>query len=400
MAALKQLFAQHSEPYLKTVCSVSVGDDGQKGAFALYALPAGAAVQTSPDLLFPSIGVRTNDGFLVGPGSTIADIEFRFANTRSEVAPAPAWLMEICGVQLPESKTMTNVVPLKQAATPADIHKSKMDWALEAAQYIPVHPLRWYVDPGANAAPEEQEKAAKAAKASLLNDWPNRATQDFDQIRKWWKQWPQANIGGSTNNLVVVDIDTRSGGDDTFAALQAVETFPDTATTRTHSGGRHLIYVAPDGPVKGGTHALGPGVDVKARGGYVVMPGSTIDGRMYARESARPAAFAPPWIIQKLKAARPKTDAAGKRVVEEDETAVEMATQWMLKHAPTAEYGAIDDTTYKVAARLYDFGVTEHTALEIMHEWNELKCSPPGDLERLEVVVGSAGRNREKRNRQ
>ena len=55
------------------------------------------------------------------------------------------------------------------------------------------------------------------------------------------------------------------------------------------------------------TGKLGNGIDVKAAGGYVLMPGSTIEGRPYAREDARPPVFAPPWLVAHLKAAKPKT---------------------------------------------------------------------------------------------
>jgi hypothetical protein len=259
-----------------------------------------------------------------------------------------------------------------------------------------VHPLRWYVDPGLDASPEERIKAAKAAKAALVPDWPNLATQDPEQIRKWWGQYPDANIGGATNNLIVVDIDPRNGGDETFAGLRAAEyDFPDTATTRTWSDGRHLLYVAPDGPVKGGTHALGTGLDVKARGGYVVMPGSTIEGRMYLRENVRPPAFAPQWLVDQCKAAKAKTDAAGKRIVEEDDTSRELAEAWLLDHAPIAEEGNRDNTAYKVGAKFGDLGCGYDTRLELLLEWNETKCFPPLAFEDLERVAESAGRSRE-----
>ncbi|MGQ2186083.1 bifunctional DNA primase/polymerase [Bradyrhizobium barranii] len=400
IAKLKSIFAEHSAQYWQTLgcASICTREHKGKGAFMIYALPPGATVETAIDLLAPHISVFGSNDFVVGPGSTIDDVRHEFVPGNTKIEPAPPWLSELCGVELPaESKSM-NVVALKKPAPVAPTSapvKTKLDWALEAAQYIPVHPLRWYVDPGVNATSKEREAAVRSAKAALLTDWPNRATQDPEQIRKWWAQWPDANIGGATNDLVVVDIDPRNGGDETFAELQAIEHFPDTATTRTQSGGRHLIYVTPDGPLKGGTGALGRGVDIKARGGYVVMPGSTIEGRMYTRENARPPAFAPPWIIERLKAAKPKMSAAGKRLVEEDDTAIELFTNWLRDHAPRALYGKIDDTTYKVATKGYDFGCSQATVHELMLGWNETHCDPPGDIERLEVVVESAGRNRE-----
>jgi hypothetical protein len=343
-------------------------------------------------VLFSGIDVLSTDDFVIGPGSVLdGDMcEFADANSLSQASP---WLMEVCGVRLPAK---SNVVVLKKPAPASAPVKTKLDWALEAAKYIPVHPIRWYVDPGPNASPDEREKAAKAAKAALLTDWPNRATQDPKQVRELWTQYPDANIGGATNDFIVVDIDNRNGGDETFAGLLAVEyDFPETATTRTQGGGQHLIYVAPDGPLKGGNHKLGNGVDVKAAGGYVLMPGSTIEGRMYTREDARPPVFAPPWLVAHLKAAKPKTAAAGKRLVEEDDIAISLFTNWILKYAPRAETGNIDDTTYKVATKGYDFGCSQDTVHELMLGWNETHCEPPGDIDRLEVVVESAGRNRE-----
>ena len=40
------------------------------------------------------------------------------------------------------------------------------------------------------------------------------ATTDRDQVRAWWKQWPDANIGiaiGRSSGIFVVDVDGKSG---------------------------------------------------------------------------------------------------------------------------------------------------------------------------------------------
>lgn len=401
IAKLKSIFAEHSAQYWQTLgcASICTREQKGKGAFMIYALPPGATVETVIDLLAPQISVFGSNDFVVGPGSTIDDVRHEFVPGNTKIEPAPPWLLELCGVELPaESKSM-NVVALKRptpvAPTSAPV-KTKLEWALEASHYIPVHPLRSYVDPGPNASPEEREKAVTAAKAPLLNDWQNLATQDPQQIRKWWTQWPDANIGGATNAFVVVDIDPRNGGDDTFAGLLAVEyDFPETATTRTQGGGRHLIYVAPDGPLKGGNHKLGQGVDVKAAGAYVLMPGSTIDGRMYARENARPPAFAPPWLVAHLKAAKPKSGAAGKRVAPDNEQARAQAEHWLERMAPRAELGNRDNTAIEVALKLGDFGCGYDNSLDIMLDWNESHCEPPLDLEDLQRICDSAGRNRQ-----
>jgi hypothetical protein len=403
IAELGELFRRHPDTP-KSVRTHRVIGEGVE-AYFLFSLPRGASVEARAELLgSPGISLLSSlANAVVGPGSRIDGTQCEFTNQAS-LAPAPAWLMDMCGVQLPESKTMNNVIPMKkpieapaanEAASPVTLIKTKLDWALEAAEYIPVHPLRRYADPGQNASQQQREAAVTAAKSPLLDDL-NLATQDPQQIRKWWKQYPDANIGGATNAFVVVDTDPRNGGDDTFAGLLAVEyDFPETATTRTQGGGRHLIYVAPDGPLKGGNHKLGQGVDVKAAGAYVLMPGSTIEGRMYAREDSRPPVFAPPWLVAHLKAAKPKGDAAGKRLVEEDDLAVEMAERWLNDHAPRAEMGNRDNTAYWIGAKFGDFGCGYTTRLDLLLRWNDTHCDPPLDMEDLERIAQSAGSSRE-----
>jgi hypothetical protein len=393
--ALGHLLGSHQDTPKTTRIALINGKETE--THAIFLLPKGANPQARTDIV-PGVDVLAFDDVIFGPGSVLGDTSCEFANERP-AARAPQWLMEVCGVELPESKTMTNVVPLKRSAaaaapTTAAI-KTKLDWALEASQHVPVHPCRWYVDPGPDANPDERKKAIRAAKEPLTK-WKDLATQDSEQIRKWWGQWPDANIGGVTNQLLVLDVDKQNGGCETFEFLRLVEDFPETMTNNTQGGGQHLFYVLRAGePLKNGTHTLGPGIDVKTDGGYVMMPGSTIGGRSYTRANNAPIAFAPPWIVEQCKNARPKTAAAGKRIVEEDDIAIELFTNWLRDHAPRAQYGEIDDTTYRVATKGYDFGCSQTTVHDLMLGWNETHCEPPGNIDRLAVVVDSAERNRE-----
>lgn len=391
---LGTLFQQHGG---RTGSLVLVGE--LVGSYVMFELPAGALVQGQSNFLSEHMSILSSvDDVLIGPGSTINGLApYRFHNERS-LSPAPPWLMQMCGVELPESKTMTNVVPLKRpaAAPTAAPMKTKLEWALEASHHVPVHPCRWYVDPGPDANPDERKKAIRAAKEPLTK-WKDLATQDSEQIRKWWGQWPDANIGGVTNQLLVLDVDKQNGGCETFEFLRLVEDFPETMTNNTQGGGQHLFYVMRAGePLKNGTHTLGPGIDVKTDGGYVLMPGSTIGGRSYTRANDAPIAFAPTWIVEQCKNAKPKASAAGKRIVEEDDIAIELFTKWIRDRAPYAELGKIDDTTFIVCARGYDFACSPETVYEKALGWNETHCNGLGDLERLAVVVESAGRNRQR----
>lgn len=142
---------------------------------------------------------------------------------------------------------------------------TKLDAALNAAKTLgPVFPLK------------------PNSKIPAINNWRNLATSDEKQIRQWWVTWPDANIAVTTDHLLVVDIDPRNGGDNSIRLLEMERELPKTAETLTAGGGRHLIYALPKGQtVRGGRDVLGRGIDVKSFGGYIVAPGSTIDGKTY-----------------------------------------------------------------------------------------------------------------------
>jgi hypothetical protein len=107
-----------------------------------------------------------------------------------------------------------------------------------------------------------------------------------------------------------------------------------------------------------------------------------------------PLAEVPRWIIDTCKTARPKSEAAGKRLVEEDDEAIKRASDWLAKHAPDASEGHRDDEAFKVAARLYDYGVSRDTAQDLLAEWAFNHTFPPMDPSDIARVAESAGRNR------
>jgi len=137
------------------------------------------------------------------------------------------------------------------------------------------------------------------------------ASTDHNQVRTWQKQWPGANWGVRCGNaaeggagLVVVDIDLKSGGLDTWEQLREEHSEPlQTVTVRTGSGGSHLYFKYPAGHmIKSGTDVLGPGIDVRADGGYVVLPPSKTK-QPYIFELAPediPIDDLPSWMLARL----------------------------------------------------------------------------------------------------
>ena len=81
----------------------------------------------------------------------------------------------------------------------------------------------------------------------VLRSWINEATNDFEQIRKWWNENPNYNIGLVTGNgLMVIDVDVKNGKDGIASLKQHGKELPTTATVRTPTGGLHMYYHVED----------------------------------------------------------------------------------------------------------------------------------------------------------
>jgi hypothetical protein len=118
------------------------------------------------------------------------------------------------------------------------------------------------------------------------------ATTDEAEIRTWWRMWPAANIGvatGADSGIVVLDVDTKSGGKVTLDQLLNQHGRPaDKVYSNTGGGGWHLIFAHPGGHWPNTQSApnkpskLGAGLDFRGDGGYIVAPGSDhFSGKRY-----------------------------------------------------------------------------------------------------------------------
>ena len=230
----------------------------------------------------------------------------------------------------------------------------------------------------------------------LMSGWQEAATRDKFQIKGWWKG-QHHNIGISTSRfreneaLLVVDIDKgeHKDGDSTVLWLELEGwDLPDTATATTPRGGRHLIYSVLS-PVRQGTSVLGPGLDIRSRGGYIVGAGSTIGTGGYCLNSA-PVVPAPEWLIARCGGQPTRATIPVLSPAIDQSRACARAISY-LAEAPTATQGLSgDQTTYRVAARCKDFGNTESATYDLMAQhWNP-RCSPPWNEADLAAKVNHA----------
>lgn len=105
------------------------------------------------------------------------------------------------------------------------------------------------------------------------------ATTDGGKVANWWSRWPTALVGVATGEPIgcaVLDIDVRH--EDGFRTLDELDgpIRPSTPTVHTPSGGLHLYFALPAGGLRntGGARGqgIGPGLDWRGDGGYVIVP--------------------------------------------------------------------------------------------------------------------------------
>src|SRR5262249_37650123 len=147
-----------------------------------------------------------------------------------------------------------------------------------------------------------------AGKHPLVAHGLHNATTDSATIKSWFERYPNANVAirtGAESRIVVVDIDPRHRGNETLAELERDHgPVPVTAAVRTGGGGRHLFFRQPGGIVRSRGNALGPGIDVRGEGGYVVaVPSIHISGDRYewkVHPDDPPLAAVPAWMLARL----------------------------------------------------------------------------------------------------
>jgi hypothetical protein len=260
-----------------------------------------------------------------------------------------------------------------------------------------IFPLGAHIDPGPDASEEAKKTAIKVAKKPALGftEWEKRATINESHIRRWAKAYPRCNWGIETTELLAFDIDPHKGGDTGFAALSLTHDFPETATTTTWRGGTHLIYRLPPGVTcANSVEKIAVGVDVRSFHGYLVAPGSVVDGKQYQWRNEAPPTESPDDLIS-LNAPPPvKSPNAAKRVAEEDEWSLDTAWAYICDHAAIAPEGHRNSTCLAIANVMFDYAVTIETAVDYATEWSRAMCLPPLDQGEIETTVRSAAATR------
>lgn len=249
--------------------------------------------------------------------------------------------------------------------------QAALDWA---ARGFPVFPLR-----------ENTREPAFGA------NWTEIATTDAATIRAWWtdpvlKTERDYNIGSMCNDLVVIDVDVKKGKDGYNQYLMMGGSF-ETLVVRTTTGGFHCYFYGPDSS----NEPLDKGVDVRSHNGYVVAPGSIIDGNPYIIERDRDMAWVPSMIEPRLKPPYVRSTVDISDLHLDTPAAIDAAIRFLESTDVAIEGNRGDETTFITAARLVrEMALSAGQAFFLMRDyWND-RCIPPWSADELLTKVSNA----------
>lgn len=228
------------------------------------------------------------------------------------------------------------------------------------------------------------------AKNPIYDDWPSYATTDPDAIRAMWsdpvlKTERDYNIGTLCTDMVVVDVDVKDGKDGHNQYVQLGGHY-ETLVVQTTSGGYHCYFVGPDSA----NAPIARDVDIRSHNGFVVAPGSTIDGREYQIVTDREPAYVPDAVSNLLRNPYERRETSVTAALDSP-ASIEAGIRF-LQSAPLAVEGNRgDETTFVTAARLVrEMALSVDMAFSLMAEhWND-RCTPPWDLGELRAKVENA----------
>jgi Bifunctional DNA primase/polymerase, N-terminal/Primase C terminal 1 (PriCT-1) len=249
-------------------------------------------------------------------------------------------------------------------------------------------PINYATGRGCSCARREQ--CDSPAKHPLEKGGFHNATIDLAVIERSWAR-SICNIGiatGAVSGLIVLDVDPRHSGDETLAQLEAkYGELPATWRFLTGGGGEHILFAHPGGYIKSQSGALGPGLDIKADGGYIIAPPSEhISGRRYeisVDHHPEEVPLSPPsaWLIAKLGIKPQRVTGGGTH------------RDWQAFAREPISEGERNTALATLAGLLFR-RLSRHPDLvaELVAAWNARWCSPPLDEAEVGTIVASIGR--------
>jgi len=259
------------------------------------------------------------------------------------------------GAKFNGRRTEKAVAQLLNGATRRTVHKRGLpdaDWTTAEAAIFYAVDLGWFVFP-----------ADPATKRPRIREWQHIASRDAEQIERWWRQWPDAMIGGvcgPASGFSVLDVDAKADGQG-LSGLNHLDELENERgslgrlpTVYTPGGGIHLFFAAESLPFEKSEDRVAPKIDVRSAradgsgAGYVILPPSkNTGGRQYrwhetTLEAVASLPVAPAWLAGQ---ACFKPD-------ERDKLKRDRTLQRFIEKTPRAEWRATFEAYKDTAQRL------------------------------------------------
>jgi len=232
--------------------------------------------------------------------------------------------------------------------------------------------------------------SAGSKRPPLISDWEAGASSDPAVLTAWADKHLGCNFGIACgpSGLLVLDVDVKrtKAGMASLCALELDNGDLDCLKVTSPTGGLHLYL---RGQAQSSVERVGPGLDVRSDGGYVVAPGATVDGKPYAYANEKPIGAAPEWLLGLAGKPLRRAEATLPACELDTPSAMARAASWLAQAEPAVQGNGGDALTLKTAMRVKDLGISEAACLELMASWNSL-CSPPWSAEELANKVKNA----------
>lgn len=192
-----------------------------------------------------------------------------------------------------------------------------------------------------------------------------------DEVKAWWKQWPNANIAlitGRVSGLVAVDVDVDRGG----RPEPVYERNRTGVVSKTGGGGFHLLYRYPPKAERVYNRVGKDGIDIRGDGGYVIVPPSVHpNGTNYEWTAQGELGECPTFVLE-----------------HPDKDGEQQDQKWLTELLSGEARGGRNDACARLAGYFASKEMAREVALTLVLQWNTLN-TPPLPIPEIERTVES-----------
>lgn len=249
---------------------------------------------------------------------------------------------------------------------------------------------------------EPKKKECTSPGKHPLIRWEEAQTRQLtrDEIEIYWETWPLANIGvitGPESGIVCLDVDVKDGvdGNQTIKDhADAGRILPETFTDARGDGSKHPFFRYPQNApaelrnIQDGK--LGPGLDLRAAGGQVIIaPSMHFSGERRRIVDPRPPVDLPQWVIDLALSTQKPEKTHGNAPVPHQQVNEKgsglppndrkrLISAYAKKHFPDKVVsGNRHHALMQIGGLMRSAGSDAEEIFDYLTEFNRAKCNPP-----------------------